>query len=61
MFLCTENSPTSNCIDGRATEAEKAAVEDVLKTNREVEKYHFETSQQAYDKWRSVYAGEDET
>ena len=61
VFLCTENSPTSNCIDGRATEAEKAAVENVLKTNPEVEKYHFETSQQAYDKWRSVYAGEDET
>ena len=61
VFLCTENSPTTNCIDGRATETEKAAVEDVLKTNPEVEKYHFETSQQAYDKWRSVYAGEDET
>jgi cell division transport system permease protein len=61
VFLCTENSPTSNCIDGRATEPEKAAVEDVLMTNPEVEKYHFETSQQAYDKWRSVYAGEDET
>jgi cell division transport system permease protein len=61
VFLCTDNSPTANCIDGHATEAQKAAVEDVLDTNPEVEKYHFETSKEAYDKWRSVYAGGDET
>ena len=61
VFLCTENSSTANCIDGRATEAEKDAVEEVLKTNSEVEKYHFETSQEAYDKWRKVYAGDGET
>jgi cell division transport system permease protein len=61
VFLCTESSPTANCIDGRATEEQKAAVEQVLDTNPEVEKYHFETSQEAYDKWRTVYAGDDET
>ena len=61
VFLCTENSPTANCIDGQATDAQKAAVEKVLETNPEVEKYHFETSQEAYDKWRAVYSGDDET
>ena len=60
VLLCTDNSPTANCIDGRATEAQKQAVEEVLKTNAEVEKYEFENQQEAYDKWRSVYAGGDE-
>jgi cell division transport system permease protein len=61
VFLCTDNSGTANCIDGRATDAQKAAVEDVLKTNPEVEKYDYETSQEAYDKWRTVYAGGDDS
>ena len=60
VLLCTDNSPTANCIDGRATEAQKDAVEEVLKTNAEVEKYEFENQQEAYDKWRSVYTGGDE-
>src|SRR5687768_18097428 len=42
VLLCTDNSPTANCIDGRATEAQKQAVEEVLNTNAEVEKYEFE-------------------
>ena len=61
VFMCTENSPGSNCIDGRATEGQKQAVEKVLGTNPEVEKYHFETSQQAYEKWREVYSADDDT
>jgi len=61
VFLCTDNSPGANCIDGQATDAQKAAVEEVLSTNSEVEKFHFETSREAYDKWRKVYAGDDET
>src|SRR5688500_15876072 len=61
VFLCTDNSPTANCIDGQATEPQKAAVEQVLAANPEVEKYDFETSQEAYDKWRAVYTGEDQT
>ena len=61
VFMCTDNSPGANCIDGRATDAQKAAVEEVLRTNTEVESYTFETSRQAYDKWREVYAGEEES
>ena len=50
VFLCTENSPGANCIDGEATDAQRTAVEQVLKTNPEVEKYHFESSEVAYEK-----------
>ena len=37
VFLCNQNSATANCIDGEATDAQKAAVEKVLDTNPEVE------------------------
>ena len=30
VFMCTENRPAANCIDGQATDAQKAAVEEVL-------------------------------
>ena len=60
VFMCTDNSPGANCIDGRATDAQKAAVEEVLRTNSEVESFTFETSRQAYDKWREVYAGDED-
>jgi cell division transport system permease protein len=61
VFLCTDNSPGANCIDGKATDAQRQAVEDVLASNSEVEKYHFETSREAYQKWRDVYATDNET
>src|SRR3712207_6485581 len=61
VFLCTESSPGANCIDGQATAAQREAVESVLDSNPEVEKGHFETSREAYDKWRAVYTADDAT
>ena len=61
VFLCTDSSPGANCIDGAATDQQKAAVAEVLENNPEVEKFHYESSQQAYDKWRAVYSADDET
>ncbi len=54
VFMCTPVSKTANCVDGKATTAQKTAVEQVLKTNPEVETYHFETSQEAFDKYAEV-------
>src|SRR3712207_4602316 len=54
VFMCTESTGGTNCIDGEATQAQREAVEQVLDTNPEVEKWHFETSREAYDKWRAV-------
>ncbi|MDX6324540.1 MAG: cell division transport system permease protein [Nocardioidaceae bacterium] len=61
VFLCTDSSPGANCIDGKVTPAQKQAVEKVLDTNPEVAKWHYETSQQAYAKWRQVYTANNET
>ncbi len=61
IFMCTDSSPTTNCIDGRATDAQKAEVVEVLESSEEVKDWHFEDSQQAYEKWREVYASGGET
>src|SRR6476469_420185 len=61
VFLCTDSSPGANCIDGAATAQQKQAVVKVLDSNPEVEKWHYESSRQAYDKWRAVYSADDTT
>jgi cell division transport system permease protein len=61
VFMCTESSPTANCIGGRATEQQKQRVEQVLESSDEVESWRFETSEQAYKKWREVYASGSDT
>jgi cell division transport system permease protein len=61
VFLCTDNSPGANCIDGKVTAAQKEAVAETIREHPQVEKFHYESSREAYDKWREVYSGEDET
>jgi cell division transport system permease protein len=61
VFLCTENSPGANCIDGQVTAAQKEEVEETIASNAQVETYHYESSREAYDKFRDVYSGEGET
>jgi cell division transport system permease protein len=61
VFLCTDSSPGANCINGKVTHAQKQAVEKELNSNPEVAKWHYETSKQAYDKWRQVYTANNET
>jgi cell division transport system permease protein len=61
IFMCTDSSPTTNCIDGRATDEQKQQVEQILESSDEVESWRFEDSDQAYAKWREVYASGDDT
>jgi len=63
VFMCTPVSSTENgnCIDGKATADQKSDVEKVLDTNPEVKDYHYETSQEAYDKFKSTYEHGDST
>lgn len=60
VFLCTDVSTSANCVNGRATEAEKEAVERVLDTNPEVASYRYESSQEAFEKTKAIYAGDDD-
>ncbi len=61
VFLCTENSRGAGCIDGQVTEEQKEAVAALLGEHPQVEKFHHESSEEAYAKWRDVYANDDET
>ncbi len=61
VFLCTDNTPGANCIDGKVTAAQKAAVAETIDANPQVEKFHYESSRTAYNKWRDVYSTDDET
>ncbi|MBA2465428.1 MAG: ABC transporter permease [Nocardioidaceae bacterium] len=61
VFLCNQNSATANCVNGEATGQQKKAVEEVLDGNDEVASWRLETKQEAYDKWRAAYVGNDET
>jgi cell division transport system permease protein len=61
VFLCTDNTPGANCIDGKVTAAQKAAVAETIDANPQVEKFHYESSRTAYNKWRDVYATDDAT
>jgi cell division transport system permease protein len=61
VFLCTANSPGASCIDGKVTAAQKNAVEKLLDSHPQVEEFHYESSQTAYQKWREVYTSDDET
>jgi cell division transport system permease protein len=59
-FMCTDNSPSARCIDGKVTGGQKEAVEKVLSEHAEVESWEYQTSQQAYEKWREVYGNDEE-
>jgi len=61
VFMCTDNSQRPQCVDGKATADEKLAVEQVLNTHPEVASWHFETAQDAYDKWRSTAVAANST
>lgn len=59
VFLCTPLTDTPNCANGAANDAQKQAVEQTLDNNSEVSTYHFESSQQAYDKYLALYPNPD--
>ncbi|HZJ07334.1 MAG TPA: permease-like cell division protein FtsX [Nocardioidaceae bacterium] len=61
VFLCNQNSSTSNCVNGEVTRAQKNEIEQVLETNNEVASYRLQSKQEAYDKWKSAYVSDDDT
>lgn len=59
VFMCAPSSPEANCIEGKANDAQKAAVVKVLDDNAEVKDYRFETSEEAFSKFRSLYENKE--
>ncbi|MDX6301324.1 MAG: cell division transport system permease protein [Nocardioidaceae bacterium] len=61
VFLCNQNSATTNCLNGEVTPAQKASIQQVLSTNNEVASWRLQTKQEAYDKWREAYVSGNAT
>ncbi|WP_019145901.1 permease-like cell division protein FtsX [Aeromicrobium massiliense] len=53
--LCTELSPSANCVDGAASDADREAVEAVLDQNPEVKTFEIRTPEQNFEKAKAVY------
>lgn len=60
VFLCVEASRGDNCTPGEAaTQAQRADVEQALRSNPEVAEVFYETREQAYQQFREYYEGNE--
>jgi len=56
VSLCSESSTTGACVNGAVTDGERAAIEQALDENPEVESFRYQTSRQAYDRARKLFS-----
>ena len=52
--LCTKNSPAATCIGGTATEAQKRAVQQALRTNPEVKRFDVRSPAENYEQAKQL-------
>ena len=60
VYLCTSVSTAAGCIDGEATEEQKAAVESQLDSDTLtpfIDEFYFEDHQQAYENFQEQFEG----
>jgi cell division transport system permease protein len=60
VFLCTDLSTAATCVDGEASEEQKAAVEAQLTSDTLapfIDEYYFEDHQQAYENFQKQFEG----
>ncbi|WP_456698298.1 permease-like cell division protein FtsX [Aeromicrobium sp. P5_D10] len=54
--LCTKNSPSANCIGGVATKEQKAAIEEAMRGNSQVESFDERTPAEQYEAARVKFS-----
>ncbi|RFA12021.1 cell division protein FtsX [Subtercola boreus] len=62
VYMCTTTSGGANCTNGEATDDQIAAVDAQLKSptlSPFIQQYYFETHEQAYEKFKQQFAGND--
>lgn len=60
VFLCVADSRGDNCVQGEAaTDAQRADIEQALRSNPEVAEVFYETREQAYEQFKEYYADND--
>ena len=52
--LCTDNSPAATCIGGVATDAQKRAVQEALRTNPEVKRFDVRSPAENYEQAKQL-------
>ncbi|HKY57061.1 MAG TPA: permease-like cell division protein FtsX [Aeromicrobium sp.] len=52
--LCTKNSPAATCIGGTATDAQKRAVQEALRTNPEVKRFEVRSPAENYEQAKQL-------
>jgi cell division transport system permease protein len=57
--LCTKNSPSATCIGGAATDSQKKAVQEALRTNPEVKSFDVKTPRQNYEQAQALLGQTD--
>ncbi|ROR91476.1 permease-like cell division protein FtsX [Nocardioides aurantiacus] len=60
VFMCNQNSQVPTC-EGEVTPEQKAAIEQVVKTNPEVASYYLQTKAEAFETWKRVYLSQDKS
>jgi cell division transport system permease protein len=62
VYMCTATSGGDNCANGEATDEQIAAVDAQLKSptlSPFIKQYYFETHEEAYEKFKQQFAGND--
>jgi cell division transport system permease protein len=62
VYMCTATSGGDNCANGEATDEQIAAVDAQLKSptlSPFIQQYYFETHEEAYEKFKQQFAGND--
>lgn len=61
VFLCNQNSVGPTCVEGEVTAEQKRRIEQLLDTHPEVASWYAESKQDAYEKFKEMYAAKDES
>jgi cell division transport system permease protein len=56
VILCSDASTTGTCLDGAANQNQRSDIESALGENPEVKSFDYQTSREAYDKAKELYA-----
>jgi cell division transport system permease protein len=55
VWLCTPDDPSNNACTGEATDPQKSVIEKAIEDSPEVEDYHYESKEVAFEKAQELY------
>jgi len=61
VFMCNENSKTTNCAGEDVSPEEKTAIKSTIEAHPEVSSYYHQSKDQAFQTWKRVYIAKDKS